>query len=63
MATVTGADTYFTTHLDKATWEAAGDTSKANVIETASLEINSLPLRRNINQSSAFRLLLGQNYF
>jgi hypothetical protein len=63
MATVTGADTYFTTHLDKATWEAAGDTSKANVIETASLEINSLPLRRNIADELKDKAIYEQAVF
>lgn len=47
-ATVEGANTYFTTHLDSAKWTALTTPQKAGAIATAQAEINSLPLRKKL---------------
>jgi hypothetical protein len=63
MATVAGADTYFATHLDKVAWEAASNTLKAGAIETAILEINSLPLRKIIADELKDKAIYEQAIF
>lgn len=69
MASVEGANAYFATHLDKTDWDAATADVKVGAIETASLEINSLPLKstipddlkdKAIYEQAIFRLKYGE---
>jgi hypothetical protein len=63
MASVTDANTYFGTHLDKTAWEAAGDVMKAGAIGTAAMEINSLPLRKTITDELKDKAIYEQAIF
>jgi hypothetical protein len=66
---LTSANNYFTTHLDKSTWNAATDDEKIAALTTAEIEVSSLPLSNSalalskrmiaIYEQAVWRLRIG----
>jgi hypothetical protein len=63
MPTLEEATTYFTTHMDKAIWEEAGEEKQTALLTTAEAEINSLPLKPTITDEIKNKAIFEQAIF
>ncbi len=63
MPTLEQAVTYFSTHLDNATWTAADEPTKTALLTAAEVEINSLPLKAMITNELKNKAIFEQAIF